>query len=229
MMKKMAGLLAGAALFGGLALAQQDSTPSTTGSTSSSTGSSTGSSGSSTSGIGGSGLNQDQSTLNQQATQQGSVPGQASGQIAVGEPHGGNQLMGTVVESKSHTLYLEHMGAVIPVRVEKSTDLAGLAGKKLTDLKAGDEVQVSFQVKNKIDNVATRISSSTGTGGSGFQGLGSSEESRGSGIGGSGSAGSTQPGEDVNVGKPTPPDEQPMKQPMDPNAKHGTEDQKPIY
>lgn len=219
MMKRLAGLLAGAALIGGLALAQQDSTPSTAGSSTSSG-----------PGIGGSGLNQDQSTLNQQATQQAAVPGQASGQIAIGEQTG-NQLFGTVVESKSHTLYLQHMGAVVPLRVEKSTDLAGLSGKKLADLKPGDEVQVSFQVKNKIDNVATRIAlpSTTGTGGSG---LGTSEQSRdtGPGIGGSGSAGSTKPGgEDVNVGKPVYPDERPMKQPYDPGAKHGTEDEKPLY
>ena len=207
MMKRVAGLLAGAALIGGLALAQADSTPST-------------------SGIGGSGLNQDQSTLNQQATQ-AAVPGQASGQIAVGEKTG-NQLIGTVVESKSHTLYLQHMGAVVPLRVEKSTDLAGLAGKKLSDLKPGDEVQVSFQVKNKIENVATRIGlpSSTGTGGSG---LGTSEEGRNPGLGGSGSAGTKPGGEDVNVGKPVFPDERPMKQPYEPGVKHGTEDTKPIY
>jgi len=208
MMKRVAGLLAGAALIGGLALAQTDSTPST-------------------SGIGGSGLNQDQSTLNQQATHQAAVPGQASGQIAVGEKTG-NQLIGTVVESKSHTLYLQHMGAVVPLRVEKSTDLAGLSGKKLSDLKPGDEVQVSFLVKNKIENVATRIGlpSSTGTGGSG---LGTSEEGRTPGIGGSGSAGAKPGGEDVDVGKPVFPDERPMKQPYEPGVKHGTEDTKPIY
>jgi hypothetical protein len=180
-------------------------------------------------GIGGSGLNQDQSTLNQQATQQANVPGQASGQIAVGEQHG-SQLFGTVVEQKSHTLYLQHMGAVVAVRVDKSTDLAGLSGKKLTDLKAGDEVQVSFQVKNKIDNVATKIGLSSATGGSGLNGLNTSEQSRNSGIGGSGSAGQGSPsGEDVNLGKPVSPDEQPMKQPFDPNAKRGTEGDKPIY
>jgi len=204
MMKRLAGVLAGAALIGGLALAQQDSTPSTAGTEGP--------------GIGGSGLNQDQATLNQQATKQAAVPGQATGQIAVGE-RTGNQLLGTVVESKSHTLYLQHMGAVVPLRVDKSTDLAGLSGKKLSDLKPGDEVQVSFQVKNKIDNVATKIGtpSNTGTGGSG---LGTT----------SGSAGMARPsGEDTNVGKPVYPEEQPMKQPADPGIKHGTEDEKPLY
>ncbi|HYV49481.1 MAG TPA: hypothetical protein VFA20_31700 [Myxococcaceae bacterium] len=218
-MKRLAGVLAGAALIGGLALAQQDSTPSTTGSTKSSSGTA----GTGGPGIGGSGLNQDQSTLNQQATKQAAVPGQATGQIAVGE-RTGNQLLGTVVESKSHTLYLQHMGAVVPLRVDKNTDLAGLSGKKLSDLKAGDEVQVSFQVKNKIDNVATKISapSSAGTGGSG---LGASEESRRT----SGSAGMSKPGEDTNVGKPVYPEEQPVKQPADPGLKRGTEDEKPLY
>jgi hypothetical protein len=228
MMKKVAGLLAGAALIGGLAFAQQDSTPSTTGGTGTQ-GSSTSSTGSDTSGLGGSGLTRDQSTHNQQATQPGSVPGQASGQIAVGEQTG-NQLFGTVVDSRSHTLYLQHMGAVVPVRVDKNTDLGGLAGKKLTDLRAGDQVQVSFQVKNKIDNVATRIGMASGMGGSGFEGLGASEHSRGTGIGGSSSEGTSSPGgEDVNVGTPAFPDERPMKQPYDPGLKHGTEDDKPIY
>jgi hypothetical protein len=210
MMKRLAGLLAGAALIGGLALAQQDSTPSTAGK-------------------GGSGLNQDQTTLNQKATEQAAVPGQASGQIRVGEPTG-SQLFGTVVETKSHTLYLQHMGAVVPLRVDKNTDLAGLSGKKISDLRAGDQVQVSFQVKNKIENVATKIGLASATGGSGFEGLGASEESRNTGIGGSGSAGTTSPsGEDVNVGKPVYPDERPMKQPYDPGLKHGTEDDKPLY
>ncbi len=196
MMKRLAGLLAGAALVGGLALAQQDSTPAT----------------------GGSGLSQEQKPSMSPST----TPGQASGQIDT-RKQGGNELTGTVVESKSHTLYLEHMGAVVPVRVEKSTDLTGLSGKKLSDLKSGDEVQVSFQVKNKIDNVATRIGLSSGIGGSG---LGTSEESRGTGIGGSSGAGSTT-GEDKNVGQPSFPEEQPMQQPQD--KTNSTQDQKPIY
>ena len=195
MMKRLAGLLAGAALVGGLALAQQDSTPAT----------------------GGSGLSQEQKPSMSPST----MPGQATGQLDVQKQ--GTQLTGTVVESKSHTLYLEHMGAVVPVRVEKSTDLSGLSGKKLTDLKSGDEVQVSFQIKNKIDNVATRIEKSTATGGSG---LGTTEEGRNSGLGGTGGAGSTT-GEDKNVGKPSFPEEQPM---LPPEGKtHPTEEQKPIY
>ena len=138
MMKRFAGLLAGAALVGGLALAQQDSPPAT----------------------GGSGQTQEQKS----STTPPMMPGQATGQTDVKAE--GNQLIGTVVKSKSHTLYLQHMGAVLPIRVEKETDLSALAGKKLTDLKEGDEVKVSFQIKNQIDNVATRIEQPTATGGS---------------------------------------------------------------
>ena len=205
MMKRLAGLLAGAALVGGLALAQQDSTPAT----------------------GGIGSKQGQTmTAPSQPAAPSTVPGQATGQIGFDTSAQGNQLIGTVVESKSHTLYLQHMGAVVPLRVDKNTDLAGLSGKKLGDLKSGDEVQVSFLVKNKIDNVATRIGLPAGTGGSGF---GTSEQGRNSGIGGSGSAGATSPGEDTNVGKPVYPEEQPMKQPMDPGRTHGTDEEKPLY
>ena len=185
MMKKMAGLLAGAALVGGLALAQQDSTPA----------------------AGGSGLGQEQKPSEQKPSM---MPGQATGQTDVSKQ--GNELTGTVIESKSHTLYLSHMGAVVPVRVEKSTDLTGLSGKKLTDLKSGDEVQVAFEVKNKIDNVATKIGLSSATGGSGL---------------GSSGAGSTT-GEDKNVGKP---DEHQMKPPKsdDPMQQSQPSDpQKPI-
>lgn len=199
MMKRFAGLLAGAALVGGLALAQQDSTPST-------------------GGTGGSGLSQEQTPPSTPSM----IPGQATGQTDFKAQ--GNQLIGTVVESKSHTLYLQHMGAVVAVRVEKGTNLSGLAGKKLTDLKSGDEVQVSFLVKNKIDNVATKIEQPTATGGSG---LGTGEEGRNSGLGGSSGAGSTT-GEDTNLGKPVFPEEQPMKPPLDKEPMH-TDEQKPIY
>jgi len=212
MMKRLAGVLAGAALLGGLALANQDtvgSSPSTqTGSEQQST--STGE------GTGGSGLSESQTPA--------TVPGTASGQIADVLPKG-SQLIGTVVESKSHTLYLQHMGAVVPLRVDRNTRLDGLAGQKLTDLRTGDEVQVTFEVRNKIDNVALRIARPSATGGSG---LGASEESRDQGLGGSGSAGTGATGEDVNVGRPIYPEEEPMRQPMDPNREKD-QDLKPIY
>jgi hypothetical protein len=218
MMKRLAGVLAGAALLGGLALANQDtvgSSPSTQAGSASSSELGKGGGGTTGIGTGGSG--------------QGQVPGVASGQIADTTTQG-SQLIGTVVESRSHTLYLQHMGAVVPLRVDKDTRLDGLSGKTLTDLKSGDEVQVTFTVRNRIENVATRISLPSATGGSG---LGTSEESRdtGSGIGGSGSAEPGSTGEDSNVGRPgrpVYPEEDLMKQPMDTSREHHSE-QKPIY
>lgn len=196
----LVGVVAGAALLGGLAFAGQD-----------------------TLGAGGSGLERDRPHA------QGSTPSsQAPMKRDVGST-AGNQLMGTVVESKSHTLYLQHMGAVVPVRVDQNTDLKGLAGKAVSDLKPGDEVQVSFTVKNRIDNVATRISAMSGMGGSGFD---ASEQSRdmgrNSGLGGSGSAGAGgSVGEDTNVGhRPISPEEKPMMQPHHANP---ADNDKPIY
>jgi len=216
MMKRLAGVVAGAALLGSLAVANQDTVGS---SPSTQAGSQTGTE----AGIGGGGT---------AGTGQGQVPGVASGQIAETTTQG-NQLIGTVVESKSHTLYLQHMGAVVPVRVDKETKLEGLAGKKVTDLKSGDEVQVNFLVKNRIENVATRISLPSATGGSGLEGsgLGGSEESRDEekGIGGSDSSGAGNLGEDSDVGgRSVYPEEEHMKQPMDTSRDHQS-DQKPIY
>lgn len=234
MWKRLSGVLAGTALLGSLALAHEHdvvgSQPKSSQSSSSISATGQGTGGSGTAGTG---------SASGTATGAPAGQGQVSGQIRHDQDlSAGSQLSGTVVQAGNKLLYVQHMGAVIPIRVDKDTKL-GLSGKKLTDLKAGDEVQVSFMVKNRTDNMATSIVMGPATGGSGFQGLGATEESRNLGIGGSGSAGTGATGEDANVGKDFPVGNVPLGQdiphkPMDRrspdvNPPEDTGVQKPIY
>ena len=84
----------------------------------------------------------------------------------------GNELAGRVVRSDAKMVYIEDkLGAVVPLRIDKSTQFQGTSLKSSRDIKAGQEIRASFTVKNKTDNVATKIWSSTdmnqGQGGSG--------------------------------------------------------------
>lgn len=201
MMKRLMGAMAGAALMiGGAALAQQDTT--------------------------GSGQAEPQSSSDvfhedsqsTSGTSTGTEEGLGIGGSGIDE----HKLTGTVVDQKSgkKILYVEHMNAVVPIAWDKNTKLEGMTGQKLTDvLKVGDQVEVTFRVKDdRITNLATSIST-TAAGGSGFD---TSDESRGTG-----GSGTTLPGEDV--GGTSVPDEDPMSQPRDPSLPPRTDDDKPIY
>ncbi|SEK51317.1 hypothetical protein SAMN05444354_101758 [Stigmatella aurantiaca] len=77
------------------------------------------------------------------------------------------ELTGRVVKSDRKTVWIEHAGAVIPLKVDKSTQFTSTEQKRASDFKEGDEIRASFAV-NKTDNVATSIGlASEGTGGSG--------------------------------------------------------------
>ncbi|MDC0714696.1 hypothetical protein POL68_39975 [Stigmatella sp. ncwal1] len=84
-----------------------------------------------------------------------------------GQSGTGQQLTGRVVKSDSKTVWVEHAGAIVPLKIDKSTQFTDTSLKRAKDFKQGDEIRASFEVKN-TDNVATSIGmANTGTGGSG--------------------------------------------------------------
>ncbi|SEU09446.1 hypothetical protein [Stigmatella erecta] len=100
------------------------------------------------------------SALPEVGSQQDAIGG--SGQSGIGQ-----ELTGRVVKSDRKTVWIEHAGAIIPLKVDKSTQFTGTEQKRASDFKEGDEIRASFEV-NKTDNVATSIGlANDGTGGSG--------------------------------------------------------------
>lgn len=67
------------------------------------------------------------------------------------------ELSGTVVRADSKTVYLEHMGAIVPLSVDGKTRFSGEGVKGTRDLKEGQEVRTSFTVKGTA-NLAREIS-----------------------------------------------------------------------
>jgi hypothetical protein len=100
----------------------------------------------------------------------GSMGAEQSGQMGQSEQVSGNKLTGRVVKSEKKMVWLEHMGAIVPLKIDKNTQFNDPSLKKATDIKEGDEIRASFEVR-KTDNVATSIekSISEGTGGSGTE------------------------------------------------------------
>jgi hypothetical protein len=91
-----------------------------------------------------------------------------TGQMGQSSQVSGNQLTGRVVKSEKKMVWLEHMGAIVPLKIDKNTQFNDPTLKKATDIKEGDEIRASFEVR-KTDNVATSIEKSIGTGGSGTE------------------------------------------------------------
>jgi hypothetical protein len=85
------------------------------------------------------------------------------GQSGVTNPLSGNQITGRVVKSDRKTIWVEHAGAIVPLKVDKNTQFADPNLKRASDFKEGDEIRASFEVR-KTDNVATNIEKSTGAG-----------------------------------------------------------------
>jgi hypothetical protein len=69
---------------------------------------------------------------------------------------GQRELSGTVVKASKTMLYLEHMGAIVPMRIDEHTTVTGGGAKTPRDLVEGQVVRASFTVKG-TDNVADRI------------------------------------------------------------------------
>jgi hypothetical protein len=110
-----------------------------------------------------------QQTQSQGATGgSGSMGADQSGQMGQSEQVSGNQLTGRVVKSEKKMVWLEHMGAIVPLKIDKNTQFNDPSLKKATDIKEGDEIRASFEVR-KTDNVATSIEKAEGTGGSGTE------------------------------------------------------------
>lgn len=168
MKTKVIGLLAGLALIGAPALAQDTSSSSQ--STQSQPSEQTQPSDQSTqlpstpsdqSGTGGSGtsLPSDQSGTGGSAT--GSMGEQAQAQ----------EVTGTVVKAERHTVYIQSQGqgAVIPLKVDSKTKFESPGVTRARDLKPGQEIRASFSVKDQTENRAESIQLS-GEGGSGSMG-----------------------------------------------------------
>jgi hypothetical protein len=95
------------------------------------------------------------------------VDAQQEGIGGSGQSGMGQELTGRVVKSDRKTVWVEHAGAIIPLKVDKSTQFTGTEQKRASDFKEGDEIRASFSV-DKTDNVATSIGlANEGTGGSG--------------------------------------------------------------
>jgi hypothetical protein len=112
---------------------------------------------------------------------------------------GTRQLSGTVVRADAGTLYLEHMGAIVPLKIDDKTEFSGEGVKSSRDLTEGQEVRASFTVKNETTNVADRIAVASASG----------REP----AGGTGSQGSPPGGTERRPGPPTPSERRPGSPP----------------
>lgn len=140
--------------------------------------------------------------------------GQYQGGSGTAEQLGGNQLTGRVVKSDRSTIWVEHAGAIVPLKIDKNTHFTDPNVKRATDIKEGEQIRASFEVR-KTENVATSIgmSSGMGQGGSGSdvmkpdQGINQPSESMppspgtgGSGMEGSGTKEGSSPDSSLNPG-----------------------------
>ena len=153
MRNKLIGLIASAALVGAPAFAAAQDTGATDQTTQPSQSSST-------------------SSTPQDQTQQGTSD-QTSGSAVGGAGQAGtevgqNEITGRVVKAERHTVYLEHMGLVIPLHVTSQTKFTDPTVKSAKDLKEGQDVRASFSIKNRTQNEAQSISLA-GQGGAGLQ------------------------------------------------------------
>jgi hypothetical protein len=222
-MKKLVGVIATVALFGTGAAFAQDTTSPQQGTTAPQQDSSMqqDSATQSEPAIGGSGSTQSGSAMGGSGT--GSTMG---GQNAMGQ----KELTGKVVKADSKTIYVDMQGAVVPLKVDKSTQFNDPSLKKAKDLQAGQEIRASYEVK-ETENVAKSISMS-GTGGSGSGDMMSPDSSINQGTGGSGME--KDKGVDMNTGgsgsKETPPPSENMdndhgSSTMNPDTSSGTNPQ----
>ncbi|NOJ96573.1 hypothetical protein D7W82_28215 [Corallococcus sp. CA049B] len=159
-MKKLIGVFASVALLGSGAAFAQDSASQGSQQPSTSSGSMQGSSGSTGS--------------------SGAMGGSGSSSMT-----GSNELTGKVVKSDSKKVYISSTsGAVVPLEVDSKTQFTDPSMKNAKSLKEGQEIRASFQVKDE-KNMATSISPSSGTGGSGTDPM-APDSSINQGSGGSG-------------------------------------------
>lgn len=91
---------------------------------------------------------------------------------------GPNEIIGRVVKSNKKMVWVEHAGAVVPLKTNQQTEFRDPNLKRAQDFQEGDQVRVSFEIQ-KTDNIiksiqkndrSTGSDSSQGTGGSGTGG-----------------------------------------------------------
>ena len=116
---------------------------------------------------------------------------------------GQKELTGKVVKASKKMVWVDHNGAVVPLKVDNSTQFGDPNLKRAADLQVGQEIRASYEVK-ETDNVAKSISMS-GTGGSGSGDVMSPDSSINQGAGGSGTGLEEDKGLDTGSGVDTPP------------------------
>ncbi|QAT86913.1 hypothetical protein EJ065_5379 [Corallococcus coralloides] len=123
----------------------------------------------------------------QPSTSSGSMQGssESTGGSGSSSMTGSNELTGKVVKSDSKKVYISSAsGAVVPLDIDKKTQFTDPSMKNAKSLKEGQEIRASFEVKDE-KNMATSISPSSGTGGSGVDPM-APDSSINEGTGGSG-------------------------------------------
>ena len=94
--------------------------------------------------------------------------GQVGGsQMAGAQQVGEKQVTGTVVKSSSTLLHLRTDNGIIPLKVGRDTKFEDPSVKRAKDLKEGQQIRASFDIKG-TDNVVKSISLDTNMGGSGL-------------------------------------------------------------
>ena len=68
-----------------------------------------------------------------------------------------NELTGRVVRVDNNMVWIDHLGAVVPLKIETGTKFESAGVTRAKDLKEGQEIRANFTVKDKTTNVATAI------------------------------------------------------------------------
>ncbi|HEX8818938.1 MAG TPA: hypothetical protein VF794_03360 [Archangium sp.] len=204
MTKKLVGLFASVALLGsGMALAQDTNTDQQTQGSGQLGGDATGGSGSqgqvggsgsgSGSQVGGSGSGSQVGGSGSGSQVGGSQAGGSSAQMGGASAQmGEKQVSGTVVKSSSTLVHVQTDQGVIPLKVGRDTKFEDPSVKRARDLKEGQQIRASFDIKG-TDNVAKSISLDASMGGSGLDSDTGINQQPGD-VGGSGM------GDDINKG-----------------------------
>lgn len=110
-------------------------------------------------------IQRDTTTIERETTVP-SEPGMGgSGTMGQQANMGQKELNGRVVKAESDKIFVDMQGAVVPLEVDRSTTFSDPTLKKAKDLRPGQEIRASYEVK-ETKNVAKSISLS-GTGGAG--------------------------------------------------------------
>ncbi|MFP2961940.1 RNA-binding protein [Myxococcus sp. 1LA] len=111
-------------------------------------------------------IQQDTTTIERETTTTPAEPGMGgSGTMGQQASVGQKELNGRVVKAESDKIYVDMQGAVVPLEVDRTTTFSDPTLKKAKDLRPGQEIRASYEVK-ETKNVAKSISLS-GTGGAG--------------------------------------------------------------